>query len=303
MNTIGGSDAASCMACNPFQSRAELYMKLLGLETEEGEKEAFGLWYGKRMEPVLRECYERVTGRKPIDVPPPPPGADLKKRHRIYASSMRYAWAHGHPDDMCADRGVEYKTAHPAFFREWGLAPNQVPVAYYCQCQHYMAITGMDRWDLCINIGTFFDVHELLRDDTFIETLMAKEKAAWDEAVGLGELHKRDPNAFAIRMDTLARGDEELRRRIAVTAWPRASDSLVDCPPEHELLMRDVFKRYALRQEAERLFGESAALARLAVGARAGFKCAGGMILWQNRGNARALLVRPAGGLKEPAKE
>jgi hypothetical protein len=299
MNTIGGSDAASCMACNPFQSRAELYMQLLDFDKDEPEKEDFGLWYGRTIEPFLRQCYERVTGRKTIPVPELPPGADPNKYHRILARSEKYPWAHGHPDGLCADRGVEYKTAHPLFWSEWGRESNQVPVAYYCQCQHYMALTDMARWDLCINIGTFFDVHELLRDDVFIAALMAKERAAWDEAAGLGELHKRDPNAFAVKLDTLARGDEELRRRIAVTAWPRAGADLVDCPPEHELLMRDVFTRYGLKQQAERLYGESAALARLAIKDAKGFKCAGGTVLWRNQGKARALIVQPAGGREE----
>ena len=59
---VGGSDAAVLMGSNPWCKPSELMGKKIGTIPEQYENERMAR--GKRLEPIVREMYEDLTGLK-----------------------------------------------------------------------------------------------------------------------------------------------------------------------------------------------------------------------------------------------
>ena len=56
----------------------------------------------------------------------------------------------------------------------------EYPANYYCQCVHYLAVTGKDRWYLAVLIGNKeFKVFVIERDQEEIDALMRSEEEFW----------------------------------------------------------------------------------------------------------------------------
>ena len=47
--------------------------------------------------------------------------------------------------------GLEIKTAGVSQYKKW--KGDEIPDAYYCQCLHYMAVTGADYWYIAVLLG------------------------------------------------------------------------------------------------------------------------------------------------------
>ena len=60
----------------------------------------------------------------------------------------------------------------------------EYPDNYYCQCVHYLAVTGKAKWYLAVLIGNAdFKIFEILRDEAEIKALMDAEKDFWNNNV------------------------------------------------------------------------------------------------------------------------
>ena len=75
--------------------------------------------------------------------------------------------------------GLEIKTAGVSQYKQW--ADDNVPDAYYCQCLHYMAVTGADAWYIAVLLGGN-EAHwkKIERNEEDINTLILEEKNFWD---------------------------------------------------------------------------------------------------------------------------
>lgn len=289
---IGGSSAACCLDKHPYRGRVDMYCECLGMPRPRPE--SFELWFGKAAEPLLREAYAKVTGFLVAEVP----DCELWSGK---AEPLRkaYPWLDGTPDGFAMHgdsirNGVELKVAHPMMWKEWGTEDLQVPIAYYCQCQHYMKLTGLDRWDLCVSIGTMFQIHKLTRDDEFInEMLMPAEEAAWKDILRLAELKDTNPAAFAEMMCEVAKRDEAAKAHIAQTVWPRAQREPEVCPVEHLQLLADLFRVNVEYRASEGNLEELKNKVKLVIQDRKGISCQFGRVEWRNHGKGRALYVLP----------
>jgi putative phage-type endonuclease len=182
---IGGSDASAVAKANKYSSPVMVYMDKLGLYVgEKPERVKMAAEFGHKLEPIVRATFvEKVNaermeqGKKPIRV---------VHRQAIFAHD-EHDWMRTNLDGIVYDpelgQGVfEAKTAHYMLREEW--AGEDVPNQYYIQCQHNMAVMGMDYAWLAVLIGGNDYRHYFIkRDQEFIDYLIMIEKAFWENHI------------------------------------------------------------------------------------------------------------------------
>jgi putative phage-type endonuclease len=167
-DSIGGSDAASLLGLNPYSSPYVLWAEKTGaIEPEDiSDKEAVRL--GVFLEPYVAQRFSEITGKK-------------VRRENYILKNSDYPWAHANVDRLVIGEkaGLECKTTSALNLKKF--KGGEYPANYYCQCMHYMAVTGYDKWYLAVLIGNHdFRIFEILRDEDEIAALMDAERQFWD---------------------------------------------------------------------------------------------------------------------------
>ena len=73
-------------------------------------------------------------------------------------------------DEPC---GLECKTA--SALTRYDFENGDIPSSYYCQCMHYMAVTGFEKWYIAVLVmGKGFFWYEINRNEEEIEALINK---------------------------------------------------------------------------------------------------------------------------------
>ena len=167
-DSIGGSDAASLLGLNPYSSPYALWAEKTGaIEPEDiSEKEAVRL--GVFLEPYVAQRFTEITGKK-------------VRRENYILKNSDYPWAHANVDRLVIGEkaGRECKTTSALNLKKF--KGGEYPANYYCQCMHYMAVTGYDKWYLAVLIGNHdIRIFEILRDEDEIAALMDAERQFWD---------------------------------------------------------------------------------------------------------------------------
>lgn len=169
---IGGSDAAAVIGLNPFRSRIEVYADKMGMMPEKEDTESMRL--GRDLEDYVAQRFCEATGKK--------------------VRRNNFMWCHDEHRCMIADvdreiigenAGLECKTT-----QAWGgkvIMKGEIPLTYYVQCMHYMAVMGYDRVYLAVLIfGKGFFHFTIERDEDEIAALVASEAAFWRDHVEAG---------------------------------------------------------------------------------------------------------------------
>lgn len=166
---IGGSEAASALGLNPYESPFALWQVKCGIAPPfEGNE--ITLW-GKLLEPVIRQQYSERTGRivrLPIET-------IIHAEHRFMAC---------HPDGVTEDgRLYEGKTSRRGEdFGEEG-SPD-VPEHYKIQCQHNMLVTELKVTDLNVLIGgNEMHTYVIGADPVVQKRIIEAEAAFWGHVV------------------------------------------------------------------------------------------------------------------------
>lgn len=169
---IGGSDAAAVIGLNPFRSRIEVYADKMGMMPEKEDTESMRL--GRDLEDYVAQRFCEATGKK--------------------VRRNNFMWCHDEHRCMIADvdrevigenAGLECKTT-----QAWGgkvIMKGEIPLTYYVQCMHYMAVMGYDRVYLAVLIfGKGFFHFTIERDEDEITALVAAEASFWRDHVQAG---------------------------------------------------------------------------------------------------------------------
>lgn len=169
---IGGSDSAAVIGLNPFRSRIEVYADKMGMMPEKEDTESMRL--GRDLEQYVADRFCEETGKK--------------------VRRNNFMWCHDEHRHMIADvdrevigenAGLECKTT-----QAWGgktIMKGEIPLTYYVQCMHYMAVMGYDRMYLAVYIfGRGFFHFTIERDEKEIAALIAAETAFWRDHVDAG---------------------------------------------------------------------------------------------------------------------
>lgn len=166
---IGGSDASAILGFNPWKSAFELYIEKTSNQVQEIDNEA--IHWGNVLEDVVAEEFTRRTGKK------------VRRRNQIFRHK-EYDFMHANIDrDVVGERALlECKTTNAFNADAW--EGEQIPPAYMCQIQHYMAVLDYEKAYIAVLIGgQKFVWKEIERDDEFIELMIEHEKQFWEEHV------------------------------------------------------------------------------------------------------------------------
>jgi len=160
---IGASDASTIMGENRFKSAGELLKEKRGPALDFGQNAAMAR--GTELEPEARRRYIAKTGR---DVRP------------ACLQSARYDWLRASLDGLAInyDAVVEIKCGQSAY--RTAAQTRAVPVYYYGQMQHILAVTGLESLDFfCYWPGCPELLIPVPRNAAYIERLLIKELEFW----------------------------------------------------------------------------------------------------------------------------
>ncbi len=172
---IGGSDAGAIMGVSPYKGAFSVWADKMGKLPPIEDNEA--MRQGRDLEDYVARRFAEASG--------------LRVRHEY--SMLRSV---EHPC-MLADidrriigerAGLECKTSRDITMARY--RNGDYPMEYYCQCLHYLAVTGWDCWYLAVLVyGTDLLIYKICRDEVLddIEALIKAEEAFWDSQVVLDQ--------------------------------------------------------------------------------------------------------------------
>lgn len=166
---IGGSDASAILGFNSYKSAFQLYIEKTSDFVEESDSEA--AYWGNVLEDVVAREFAKRTGKK------------IRKINRMLRHPNNYFMTANLDRDVVGEKAfLECKTASEYLKDSWN--GEDVPAAYLCQLQHYLAVTGYEKAYIAVLIGgNKFVWKEVARDDEFIELMIHHEKEFWENHV------------------------------------------------------------------------------------------------------------------------
>lgn len=170
LKKVGGSDAPAIAGISRWKSPIDIWRRIVeGAETEDKAL----MRRGRRMEPVLREEYQEVTGATLLG----PQSLGFDGKPFLRASLDDLAEINGER------RVVELKTANFRMAHEWGTGDN-VPPEYLAQVNWYMRAAGLDKCDLAVLLGgAEFRIYPIAADAELQEMLLDAACRFWTDYV------------------------------------------------------------------------------------------------------------------------
>lgn len=169
---LGGSDASAILGFNPWKSAFELYIDKTSDYVEEIDNEA--IHWGNVLEDVVAQEFTRRTGKK------------VRRRNQTFKHPEHPFMIANIDRDVVGENALlECKTTNAFNSDAW--EGEQIPPAYMCQVQHYMAVLDYEKAYIAVLIGgQKFVWKEIPRHDGFIEEMISLEKHFWEEHVVKG---------------------------------------------------------------------------------------------------------------------
>lgn len=163
---IGGSDAAAVVGLNAYASPYSLWAEKTG--KVPGFAGNLATEVGAYMEEFVAQKFAQETGKK------------VRKCNASFLNGQYpFAIANIDREIVGEDAGLEIKTTDTLNLKKF--KGGEYPANYYCQCVHYMAITGKKRWYLAVLIGNKeFKWFTIERDEAEITALMTAERDFWE---------------------------------------------------------------------------------------------------------------------------
>lgn len=136
---IGGSDAAVIMGMNPYKSPYQLWLEKTGQVDPPDLSGNQYVYWGTKNESNIADWFQEETGKK------------VKRLGTLRSKEYPFMLANVDRTVVGENAGLEIKTAGVRQYRKW--KDDEIPDAYYCQCLHYMAVTGADYWYIAVLLG------------------------------------------------------------------------------------------------------------------------------------------------------
>ena len=166
---IGGSEAGAILGLNPWMSIIDVYKdKIADWPEEKEDSDAMRL--GRDMEDYIAHRWMEETGKK-----------CQRKNAILQHDDHEWMLANIDRDVIGENAGLEIKTTSPFNKEAW--ADGAVPIYYLAQCQHYMAVTGADRWYLAVLIWPHIEYRVIERSESDIEAIIAAEAEFWQHVM------------------------------------------------------------------------------------------------------------------------
>lgn len=136
---IGGSDAAVIMGMNRYKSPYQLWLEKTGQAEAPDLSGNQYVYWGTKNESNIADWFQEETGKK------------VKRLGTLRSKEYPFMLANVDRTVVGENAGLEIKTAGVRQYRKW--KDDEIPDAYYCQCLHYMAVTGTDYWYIAVLLG------------------------------------------------------------------------------------------------------------------------------------------------------
>lgn len=165
---IGGSDVGAVLGLNKYKSPYTLWAEKSGLlHTEEIDNESMRI--GRDLEDYVARRFMKATGHTVVTSP----YSFQSEEHPFMLANVDRLLT----DEPC---GLECKTA--SALTRYDFENGDIPPSYYCQCMHYMAVTGLKKWYIAILVmGKGFYWFEIKRDEEEIKALIEAEEDFWNK--------------------------------------------------------------------------------------------------------------------------
>lgn len=173
---IGGSDAGAVMGLNKYATPLSIYLDKKGLSHFEGN--AATEW-GNILEDPIRQKAKEELG---IQIETVPGMLTSRKYSFMNANLDGLVFVDGEKEISGASvsglGGHEIKTSRTGD----GFTADEIPDSYYCQVQHYMAVTGLPYFILTVYILDRYEGkhYAIPRNDEFIGRLVKAEEDFWN---------------------------------------------------------------------------------------------------------------------------
>ena len=170
MSGIGGSDVAVIMGHNPWKKPYALYCEKVGLVEPEDLSDNEAVEWGIELEPSVAKKFCEKSGKK------------VKRWGTVCNPAAPWQMANFDRLIVGEECGLECKTANAFKQEEW--EGDNVPDAYYCQCQWYAHLSGFEGWWIaCLIGGQHFEYKYIPRNDAFIAEMVEKVTDFWENHV------------------------------------------------------------------------------------------------------------------------
>lgn len=163
---IGGSDAAVIMGMNQYKSTYQLWLEKTGqVEPPDLSGNQYVYW-GTKNEANIADWFQEETGKK------------VKRLGTLRSKEYPFMLANVDRTVVGENAGLEIKTAGVRQYRKW--KDDEIPDAYYCQCLHYMAVTGAAYWYIAVLLGgNEAKWKRIERNEEDIQHLIMAETGFW----------------------------------------------------------------------------------------------------------------------------
>ena len=216
---LGGSDCAAAVGLSRWKSPFQLWAEKTDrvVPTKAGE----AAYWGSVMEPILRA---EVARRMPeAEVRECPFFLRSKAHPYMLANIDGYIKISDNSDKYFSC--LEIKTANAfAAVQDW---QSGLPIEYYCQVMHYMAVTGMASAYVAVLLGgNTFEIQKIDRDEDMIQHIIQMEERFWYEYM----LKDTPPEATA--------KDNEVLGQL----YPKSEEKAVEMPTTARDILADYKK-------------------------------------------------------------
>ena len=225
---IGGSDCAAAVGLSRWKSPFQLWSEKSDriVPTKAGQ----AAYWGSLLEPLLRaEVAKRMPEAEVRECP-----FFLRSKEHPYMLANLDGYVKNSDGSFSV---LEIKTANAfAAVQDW---QNGLPIEYYCQVMHYMAVTGMSSAYVAVLLGgNQFEIQKIDRDEDMIQHIIQMEEHFWYEYM----LKDTPPDATA--------KDNEILGQL----YPRSEEKAIEMPTTARDILTDYEKAcqdLALAKEAK----------------------------------------------------
>lgn len=179
---LGGSDAAAILGESAYKAPFDVWLDKMGERKDEGATSEYAYW-GNVLEPIVAAEFSKRSGKELLHE------GEGEGKGRVIYRNAEHPFCIASPDRIILPPGslavaplsafelYEGKTANIFLNEDWEFGP---PRAYWIQCQHTMAATGLPNcWIACLVGGNLFKLFEIKRDEAFIKDMLAQEADFW----------------------------------------------------------------------------------------------------------------------------
>ena len=192
---IGGSDVAPILGISKWSSAIDIWLSKTNQKHDDCVQNEAMEW-GHILEPVIRDHFREVTGRKVIEVK-----AILQNdEHPFMIADIDGLTEddNGNPAILECKCVSEYKRS------EW---ESDIPVYYRTQVEHYLAVTGLGTAYVAALIGgNSFVIREVHTDKEMQKMLVAVEADFWKKVVNMERPAPDASDACKELLDSVYRG-------------------------------------------------------------------------------------------------